>query len=544
MGSPFYSPDVSFPPKKLSTITESYHKDLQYRGFIEGATIKDKSSGSSLCYYFGGLPYALPPIGPFRWKRPRPLPPCYRYGTRANPGRFNGGAGVCPQPAKPENAGSQEEDCLQCNIWVPIGDPPKDGWPVLFYIHGGFLQWGSPNVGSSAALISETSVSAIIVTPAYRLNAFGFLACNQLQAESHVIGNYGFWDQRLALEWTHQNISYFDGNPSNITVGGYSAGAHSTFYQLAYDLYLPPPKRIIKRVMMLSNGPGLQPRSLNDVDAQYDQLLSQLSIPSKLSASEKLERLRSVPAAEIVRATGEIALHEFRAVSDGVFVRHELFRDINSGDFGRRMKESGVKILTGECRDEHYAYAVWRGPVNTAESVFNRLCADYPVQGCERLMRIFCPGNVLPEGIKDWKEMFGRIYANVQVHCMQRGLINQLAKAGLQPGRDILRYRIEWRSKNVQFPIEWGATHSTDMAIWFFGHGNVLEDGEDEVAKKWIEPVSNFLNGENADWGTNGLKSMRRLTDKGVVDIWNDNAWEKGLEVWDLLTKDRRASKL
>ena len=125
MGSPFFISEST--PVKMSTTTEPFQKDLSYRGFIEGVTIKDKSSGKPLCRYFGGLPYCLPAIGPFRWKKPRPLPPCYRYGTRANPGRFNGGTSTCPQPAKPEDMTGQEEDCLQCNIWVPLGEPPRDG---------------------------------------------------------------------------------------------------------------------------------------------------------------------------------------------------------------------------------------------------------------------------------------------------------------------------------------------------------------------------------------------------------------------------------
>ena len=411
-------------------------------------------------------------------------------------------------------------------------------------VDGGFLQWGSPNSISPAALLSETSVSAVIVAPAYRLNAFGFLACHQLQSESNIVGNYGFWDQRLALEWTHENISYFGGDPSKITVGGYSAGAHSTFYQLAYDLYLPSEKRIIKRAMMLSNGPGLQPRPLSDNHAQYEQLLSRLSIPSNLPAAEKLERLRKTPATKIVEATGEILLHEFRAVSDGVFVRKDLFRDINSGEFGRRMKQAGVKLLMGECRDEHHAYAVWRAPKNTAESMFNRLRADYSSEACERLMRFYCPGNVLPKGIKDWNEMFGRIYADVQIHCMQRGLVNQLLRADLQPGTDILRYRINWRVKGTWAPIEWGVTHSTDMPIWFFGNGNVLGKEEKDVAKNWLEPVSKFLGGEDAHWGTDGAQGMRRLNEKGKADVWEDDLWHRSLEIWNFLTKDARASKL
>ena len=295
---------------------------------------------------------------------------------------------------------------------------------------------------------------------------------------------------------------------------------------------------------MLSNGPGMQPRSVAETELQYNQLLSRLSISSKLSVSQKLERLRNTPAQNIVHAAGDIALHEFRAISDGVFVRDDLFREINSGDFGKRLKQAGVKIMLGECRDEHRAYAIWRAPKNSAESMFKRLCADYTPQGCEKLMQIFCPGNVLPDGASDWSEMFGRVYANVQVHCMQRGLLNGLFEAGLQPGTDILRYRINWRIKGAWAPIEWGVTHATDVPIWFLGNGNILDDDEKAIAKRWLEPLSSFLKGKDASWGTTGPKEMRRLNEMGEVDIWEDDQWLKGQEVWELLTKESRVSKL
>lgn len=82
-----------------------------------------------------------------------------------------------------------------------------------------------------SALLSETDCKCILVMPAYRLNVFGFLASRELlQASGHeaYAGNLGFWDQRLALEWTYKNISCFGGDASNITVGGYSAGSTDT----------------------------------------------------------------------------------------------------------------------------------------------------------------------------------------------------------------------------------------------------------------------------------------------------------------------------
>jgi carboxylesterase type B len=105
-----------------------------------------------------------------------------------------------------------------------------------------------------AELLSETAFKAIVVMPGYRVNAFGFLAGKELEDEARANGetysNFGFWDQRTALEWTHDRIASFGGNKENITVAGYSAGSYSTFQQLAYDVYLPQRSSIIKRGMV------------------------------------------------------------------------------------------------------------------------------------------------------------------------------------------------------------------------------------------------------------------------------------------------------
>jgi carboxylesterase type B len=105
--------------------------DLQFRGFVTGSTIRSKLNGEELCKYFGGIPFALPPVGAFRFLRPRPLPSCYRYGTRANPGVYTRKCGVCPQA---KSSKLEDEDCLQLNIFIPSGPPPGEGWPVYFYI--------------------------------------------------------------------------------------------------------------------------------------------------------------------------------------------------------------------------------------------------------------------------------------------------------------------------------------------------------------------------------------------------------------------------
>ena len=213
--------------------TQAYSLDLGDLGHIEGLSISDADSSKVLCRYFGGIPFAEPAV---RFRTPKHLPPNHSYGTKEKPGQFKVGAGVCPQPGflGPPDTKGWTENCLQLNVWIPAGEKPDGGWPVFFYLHGGWLQMGTPNVGTTglALLLGGSAFNAIIVMPAYRINAFGFLASKELEEEAkangETVGNYGFWDQRTALEWTFKNIEKFGGDKEKITVGGYSAGmSHS-----------------------------------------------------------------------------------------------------------------------------------------------------------------------------------------------------------------------------------------------------------------------------------------------------------------------------
>jgi hypothetical protein len=53
---------------------------------------------------------------------------------------------------------------------------------------------------------------------------FGFPSSPELPITGH---NLGFLDQRLALQWTQENIAAFGGSPDKVTIFGESAGAFS-----------------------------------------------------------------------------------------------------------------------------------------------------------------------------------------------------------------------------------------------------------------------------------------------------------------------------
>lgn len=124
----------------METIHRPHRKSLFHRGIIQGVTISTPIDNSGkttdLCHYFGGVRYVLPPTQ--RWRRARPLPSTYSYGTQDRPGKCESGAGLCPQSGSmtisPANEDAWTEDCFQCNVWVPTGEAPKGGWPVFFFI--------------------------------------------------------------------------------------------------------------------------------------------------------------------------------------------------------------------------------------------------------------------------------------------------------------------------------------------------------------------------------------------------------------------------
>jgi carboxylesterase type B len=516
-------------------------------GHIEGLTIT--SRGIPAVHYFGGLPYALPPTGQLRFHVPRRLPIDYQYGTATEPGKFTSGAGICPQPLSSNTPDPSivSEDCLQLNIWVPAGPRPKDGWPVCFYIHGGFLQVGTSNAKPEdlVPLLSESAFRAIMVLPSYRLNVFGFLSSRELAAEasSHgkPTGNYGLWDQRMALEWTHENISFFGGNPANVTVAGYSAGAYSSFQQLAHELFrVPEEKAIIRRVAMFSNSTGVRPKSLQDQQLQFDELLGRLSIDLDLPDEEKLSRLRDVRHEKLVQVQSEMRISEFRVLADNAFYPADLMDKINNGEFAKKMKNRGITLMNGECENEHIMYRRWRTPQESYSAMYQRLSAEFAPEVTQKIMDHYCgPSKKLPTGYTNWEDFFGRVYANIQVHYLQRGFHNALFAGGFEAGKDVFRYRFERRLDCVaeRIPSEWGVTHLTDIPIWLWGGGyeGGLSAREKEWLKGWNEGFAAFVKGDEVNWGTTKPTDVRRWRSDGETDVWEDCLWEDGLEFWRLV---------
>lgn len=287
---------------------------------------------------------------------------------------------------------------------------------------------------------------------------------------------------------------------------------------------------------MWSNGTGIQPKTLEEHQIAFDELLSKIDIPATLSASEKLDRLRATSASTLIDAIYQMSNSQFRGFSDGQFITPHLISDINRGEYGARMKRRGVKLMIGECRDEHNLYRAWKTPGNSFQDVYDRLCEDYSAPVVTSIMDLYAPQQQLPGDCHDWTVLFGKIYADLQVHCLERGFISNLSRSGLVVGRDILRYRVEWRAKcaDAVWPVEWGVTHATDDAIWWWGNGQGagLTEEEKRIVRPLHDVFARFVDGQNVHWESQGPRTVKRLTSQGAMDFWNDARWDEGQTVW------------
>jgi carboxylesterase type B len=406
---------------------------------------------------------------------------------------------------------------------------------------GGFLQFGSNNSEDPSNLLYETEVKCIIVSPGYRLGVFGFLASKEICGNKSPAANFGFWDQRLALEWTYDNVEFFGGNKDNITVGGLSAGSYATFHQLAHDIGPNSKRQIIRRVFQWSNGCGVEPKRVLEMQEQFDDLLSVLQISASWGTHRKLAALRKVTSDELVQAVDRMKQKFFRPILDGEFMSEDLFQNLFNGSFGKRMRELGIQTVIGDLTQEFHIYKRFHPP-NSYESLINRLSWDYPHDIAVAISAPYKPSTSAPSRTEDeWAEIFGKLYADMQIHSTMRGFLNSIASSVPLPS--INRYRIDWRTQSIDrmLPRDVGATHGTDLTIWLFGLGAGLTPPEKELIRKWLQPVTAFIKGEDFDWGTNSISQVRYLTAEGKIEIKEDEVWEGKLPLWNVTKQVTRS---
>lgn len=143
-----------------------------------------------------------------------------------------------------------------------------------------------------------TANDVVVATINYRLGPLGFMRYDG--DGSGISGNFGIKDQITAMQWVHDNISGFGGDPTRVTLFGESAGSIST--QL--HLFAIPESNDLFRAAILEStvgAPLLSADQANVVGQQYVQsLCDQLNPDGRCRMDESW--LKNIPIEDVMRA--------------------------------------------------------------------------------------------------------------------------------------------------------------------------------------------------------------------------------------------------
>ena len=324
---------------------------------------------------FKGLRYGAPPVGPLRWAPPaRPKPwtdPALaaQFGASAIQLSSGGSAVRYPGTVGPalnqlmtsgEDITRQSEDCLFLNLWTPALD--NKARPVMVWFHGGGFNYGSGNwpVYNGHNLAKNHDVVLVSVT--HRLNAFGYLHLADLGGDA-ASGNAGMLDLIASLQWVHDNIAAFGGDPGNVTIFGQSGGGAKVSTMQAM-----PAAKGLRHKGIVQSGAALR-------SGDKDRATEQARAIMKAMGGLDIAAMREAPASAIMaaaRTAGPIG-GRWGPVMDGVALTGHPFDPIANP------AGADVPIMVGCTSDEQTLYNVgfdWWGKQTEAQMI-ERLMAQY-----------------------------------------------------------------------------------------------------------------------------------------------------------------------
>ncbi|KAJ7124258.1 extracellular triacylglycerol lipase precursor [Mycena epipterygia] len=416
--------------------------------------------------FFGGIPYAEPPLGRLRLK-----PPVLK--TNLKDGTFNASnfGASCLQTDLPLN--EMSEDCLTINIFRPSKISTKAKLPVLFWTYGGGWVNGTSSAFNGSAIVAQSvarGTPVIYVNFNYRLGPLGFP--QGWEAADKKALNLGLKDIITALEWVQLNIGAFGGDKDKVTMFGKSAGAVMTSL-----LYFNSPERWARAAIFESGSQASGPLMKTAVrDDDWHNFVDGIpSCHSKAKPGSTFECVQSADTSQIFQGLFAAATESknFFIWDPTVDGPGGLIPDLPSvlleqGKFAR------LPFIGGTNQDEGTLFAaLWMGegvnstqqiknwvtayaspPVPSQDSSINTLLQLYP--DVPALGSPFNTGNELFGLSSQWKRA-SAVVGDIMFHSQRRYWMETAAKSGVKT------FGYLFTQPQSSWPPELGVPHSSEI---------------------------------------------------------------------------------
>ncbi|XP_072396398.1 carboxylic ester hydrolase-like [Diabrotica undecimpunctata] len=409
---------------------------------------------------FENIPYAEAPVGKNRLKVSSPKEPWE--------GVFNATSSTkaCSQFLDDNVIG--EEDCLVLNVYRPSKADNQEALPVYLWIYGGSFLVGYGTLYNPKFLIDY---DIIIVTINYRLGVLGFLTTN----DDNIPANLGLKDQLLALQWVHDNIIAFGGDPNQVTIGGESAGSIS----VGFHWLNKQARGLFSGIIQQSGSPlssFLSKQGSREVALEYGRQLNNSFNSTK--SSDLLVTLQEASLSDIMKLQKTFAVG---TKPQGHYTTI-VWQPIIEGDFSDNAAVTGhmhSAVLNGE-----FNFVPILMGLNSEESLFQMIDVDSDLFKQRAKFYDENPKVIPDEALniaEENKEHVGaalrKHYTNSSFEEDSLALIQYTSDEvfGRSIGRQadaasryvpVYMYQLSWYNKSNQFP---GVEHTADLHyFWDF----------------------------------------------------------------------------
>jgi len=397
---------------------------------------------------------------------------------------------VCPNPPSstvssdelvfPHRYWITNENCQYLNVWTQNLNPAVKK-PVMVWMHGGGFTNGASmeSYAYDGRSLSEFG-DVVVVSMNHRLNIIGTLDLAAYGPEYVNSRHTGMADLVAALQWVHDNIEAFGGDPGNVMIFGQSGGGG----KVVRLMHMPAAKGLFHKVSAQSGSASYR-NTDPAASIKAQQALAAATLKYLNLTGSQIDKLKTVPYLELLAAgtaagqsvgrelgTGSVG---WNPIADDQYVMREFceWADAIPVMSGTVFSEMQGTLTRGDGRKNEW----------TQKEIDDQLTAAY--------------GDKKNDIVTEFKLAFPRkkvqdvLYYAGSSRAGSKSLLARKLEKGKTP---VYNYLFAW-----EYPINGGITafHCAELAFCFHalnvpqiktatGGGPVAMALQDKVAGAWV----------------------------------------------------------